>query len=324
MGVGLAVLLGAMPLARLKYRVPLETIEVVPRIWAREADVLDVVCRYLSEVPRCLAVLGERGERSLHAYLAGKALSERNPDGAVDDQLMRAFAAFFVRTAQVPAHELPERPDGWPQDGDSEGFLDWLIDFAEHHVHRPNRHRFGRLFDDVGIPEEAMEVFRKEHRGLTPRPFRLLHTDVHRANVIVRGEELAVIDWELATFGDPLHDLATHMVRMGYDAGERARMTELWAQAMLAAGCGDLTKGMEADLPVYVDFEYAQSVFTDVMRAALALPSDPQEEHFRSAARRVTRALELAQRPLGLARVRGAERVVTALRDWHGASVVSQ
>ncbi|WP_399886364.1 phosphotransferase family protein [Streptomyces sp. BBFR51] len=314
-GPVLALLLGAVPFTRLKYRVPLRTVEVVPRIWPREAEVLRVVCRYLREVPPCLADLGDG---SVHRYRMGRALSDGGPLRNVGDELMRSFASFFARTARVPVAELPARPEGWPEDGDTQGFLDWLVRFTEERVHRPNRDRFGALFDAVGVPEDAMVRFAANHRCRISRPFRLLHTDVHQANTVVRGRRLAVIDWELAIFGDPLHDLATHLVRMAYDKQEQVRMTELWAEAMAEAGFTELTAGLHEDLPTYVAFEYAQSVFTDVLRAATDLPEDADTDHFQAAADRVQRAIGRAREPLRLVDVPGREPVVEALRAWYG------
>ncbi|MGW6959678.1 phosphotransferase family protein [Streptomyces sp. PAN_FS17] len=319
-GLLLALVIGVVPFTRFKYRVPLKTVEVVPRIWPREAEVLEVVCRYLREVPRCRAVLGELGDRSLHRYRRGEALSDRNPEGEIDEKLMREFAAFFVRTARVPVDELPPPPEDWPADGDSDGFLHWLVDFTEQRVHQPNRDRFGDLFDAVGIPPDAMTAFKERYHGLTSRPFKLLHTDVHRANVVVRRGRIAVIDWELAIYGDPLHDLATHVVRMGYGRAERERMVELWARAMAEADCGELTAGLREDIGTYLDFEYAQSVFPDVMRAALDLPADADEGHFRAAGGRVSRAMTRARRPLRLVAVPDMEQIVEALRKWHSLS----
>ncbi|MFI6491439.1 HAD-IA family hydrolase [Streptomyces sp. NPDC050564] len=322
LGIGLALLLGTVPFARAKLRVPLkDRVEVVPRIWPSEAEVLRVVSRHLREVPRCLA---DFGDGSLHAYRRGKALSEEIPDGDVDDDLMGAFADFFVRTAGIPVAELPPRPADWPDDGDSQRFLHWLVDFTEERVHRANRDRFGSLFDDVLIPEDAMATFKRDHTGLTSRPFRLLHTDVHRANVVMRNRRLAVIDWELAIYGDPLHELATHLVRMGYGKQERDHMTELWAKAMRRAGYDELTEGLDDDLPVYVAFEYAQSVFPDVMRAALGLPEQPDEVDFREAGRRICVAMGLAREPLQLMDVPDLDRAVKALRSWHDRNVAAR
>ncbi|MFE6958577.1 aminoglycoside phosphotransferase family protein [Streptomyces sp. NPDC057696] len=318
LGFALALLLRTVPFGKGKCRVPRDVIEAVPRIWPRESDVLRVVSRHLSEVPPCLA---DFGDWSLHSFRAGMALSDVNPDGAVDDELMASFAEFFVRTAGVPVSELPPLPANWPGDGDSEGFLYWLVDFTERRVHRANRDRFGSLFDALLIPERALADFKRSHSGLTSRPFRLLHTDVHRANVVVNDRRITVIDWEMAIYGDPLHELATHMVRMGYGKVEQARMTLLWGKAMERADCAALTDGLSDDLPAYLDFEYAQSLFTDVMRAAMSLPVEPSGDEFQDAARRVCVAMGLAREPLQLMEVPDMAGTLHALRDWHSSGV---
>ncbi|CAM5442151.1 Thiamine kinase [Streptomyces alboniger] len=327
LGWSLALLLGTMPFrARVKCRMPREFVEVAPRTWPSEPGLLDVVGRHLREVPRCLR---DFGDWSLHSYRAGRALSEAEPGEPVGEEVMRELAEFFARTASVPVEELPPRPDGWPESPHSQDFLHRLADWTEEKVHRPNRWRFEELFSAVGVHADVMKVFRDDartvpdgpgRRPLTPRPFRLLHTDVHRANIVVDRRSVAVIDWELASYGDPLHDLATHLVRMDYDEDERTRMTELWADAMRRAGHGDLTRGMAEDLPVYLDFEYAQSVFPDIMRAALALtalPWQPVAEDYAHAASTVCRALRRAAGPLRLELAPDQERrAEQALRSW--------
>jgi hypothetical protein len=321
LGRPLAYLLGAgSGQVRAKFRVPLETVEVVPRHWRSEADVLRVVSERLSEVPRCLA---DFGTWSVHLYLAGSALADTTPKGPIGRPRLEALANFFARLAHVPSHALPAPPDDWPSDGDSTGFLRRLARFTEQRVHLPNRPRFGRLFDEVGFPRDAVDRFLRSVPDLTSRPFGLLHTDVHRANVVVltpteRGESLAVIDWELALYGDPVHDLATHLVRMDYDESERDLMTGLWAEAMRREGRPEMTSGLDRDLRSYLDFEHVQSVFPDVMRAALALPARPRETDFDTAAEGVCRALRRAWRPLALEGEPVDEpAAVRALRHWH-------
>ena len=302
-----------------KFRTPLSTVDVVPRIWRRESEVLRVVGAHVGEVPGCLA---DFGEWSLHGYLEGRALAEEVPEGPIGTRRLLELAEFFASLAGVPADQLPPLPGDWPEDGDSSGFLAWLVRFTENEVHRSNRSRFGNLFDAVGIPADAMDRFMNSLTGLARRPFTLLHTDVHRANVVVvpgrQGTSLSVIDWELALYGDPLHDLATHLVRMGYDKTEQDLMTALWAKAMREAGHADMTAFMDQDLPAYLGFEYAQSVFPDVMRAALTLPNHPEERDFTEAAARVCRALHRAREPLRLTDgIPGVGEVAVALREWH-------
>jgi hypothetical protein len=326
LGQPLAFLLGERSgRVRAKFRTPFETIEVVPRIWVRESQVLTAVRSRLPDAPRCLA---DFGVWSLDTLVKGRVLSEAVPEGTIGADRLAALANFFATLADVPGDELPDRPDDWPKDGDSLGFLRWLACFTADRVYRPNRARFGDLFDAIGVPRNPMERFLSTVPLLTERPFALLHTDVHRANVVLsprpEGERLVVIDWETAMYGDPLHELATHLVRMDYDKTEQDRMVELWAAAMSRAGHAEMTAGLEHDLPLYIGFEQAQSLFPDVMRAALALPDLPDERDFAAAVGLIRRAVARASQPLGF---RTADwqvdeaRAVEALRRWHASDV---
>ncbi|MET9384652.1 aminoglycoside phosphotransferase family protein [Streptomyces sp. NPDC002928] len=319
LGQPLAYLLGmGSGQVRAKFRVPFETIEVVPRIW-RESEVLRAVSDRLGDVPRCLA---DFGEWSLHAYVPGHSLAEEASGKPVGEERMAALADFFARLAGMPPDDFPQLPDDWPRGDDSRGFLHRLARFTEQRVHQDNRPRFGRLFDCVGVPADAVSRFLRTVPDPARRPFVLLHTDVHRANVVVTptsdGERLTVLDWELSLYGDPLHDLATHLVRMDYDESERKLMTELWAEAMRRSGRADLTVGLDPDLDTYLGYEYVQSVFPDVMRAALALPAEPLPEDVERAADRVRRALCRAWEPLRMpGEPESRPALVRALRLWH-------
>jgi aminoglycoside phosphotransferase (APT) family kinase protein len=301
-----------------KFRVPLKSVEVVPRLW-RESEVLRAVSSGVDEVPRCLA---DFGAWSLQAYLAGQALAEETPKGPIGRPRLEALADIFAQLVALPREVLPQPPADWPVDGDSTGFLHRLADFTEERVHQANRPRFGRLFDAVGVPYDAIGRFQRLWPKLTPRPFVLLHTDIHRANVVVTpldgGEQLCVIDWELALFGDPLHDLATHLVRMDYEESERELMVGLWSDAMRRAGRKEATEGMDRDLSGYLDFEHVQSIYPDVMRAALALPGDATDEDFAQGAERVCHALRRAWGPLRMPDEPVDEPTAAeALRQWH-------
>ncbi|MFJ3304433.1 phosphotransferase family protein [Streptomyces sp. NPDC086549] len=301
-----------------KFRTPFPSVEVVPRVWRSEAQVLRALQAHASSVPRCLA---DFGEWSLHEYVAGQALADVVPEGPIGSERLLALAGFFACLADVTKDELPPLPPDWPRDADSRGFLEWIARFAKERVQLANQPRFGGLFEAIGVPADAIDRFIGSAPVLTSRPFVLLHTDVHRANVVViptpGGERLSVIDWELALFGDPVHDLTTHLVRMNYDKAEQELMVRMWADAMDRTGHGAMSAGLEADLPVYLGFEYVQSVFPDVMRAALLLPDRPGDRDLRLATERIRRALQRAREPLGLVdEVRDERAVVAALREW--------
>ncbi|MFJ8926178.1 phosphotransferase family protein [Streptomyces sp. NPDC102364] len=321
---------GLRRLARLhvKYRTPLKAVEVVPRLWRPESLVLRALEGNLDQVPRSL---GDFGDWSLHSYRVGQPLSKEVPEGKVGEARLRAFAQFFAALAGCDVLDRLELPDEYSRTAASstDGFMKWLADFARSKVCAANQSRFGRLFGDVGVPEDAIGMFLENLPLLKPRPLTLLHTDVHRANVIVGkddqgDEQLCIIDWELALYGDPLHDLATHLVRMRYDGEEYKKMIEYWGDAMSEAGFQAMTRDFERDLGHYIDFEHVQSVYADVMRAALDLPAEPTPAELAAVAARVHAAVLRARTALRLTGdFPGEQEDQEHLRNWLLANAVA-
>ncbi|MET9877420.1 phosphotransferase [Actinacidiphila glaucinigra] len=314
--------------AHIKLRVPLTTPKVVMRTWPDEANVLAALNRAVARqrhrpppfgIPQCLVTFGQAA--SLHRFVPGRPLSqEARPGTPIGEKRLRDIAKVFAYAATVDRDQLPKLPAHWPGDKDSDGFLDHLIGCAER-VHQEHRPEYGALFDALHVPVDALVRFRSGVRDrvgeLRRRPFALLHTDLHRDNIVLlkRGN-LFILDWELATYGDPLHDLATHLVRMEYNERERERMKKCWKEALDQEDSA-LTAGMATDLQVYVDFEYAQSVYADVVRAAVRLGTVPGSPLLGPSVSQVVRALERARVPFGLESVPGEKDVEAALAEWH-------
>ncbi|MCH6161105.1 aminoglycoside phosphotransferase family protein [Streptomyces marispadix] len=302
-----------------KFRTRQSAVRVLPRVW-RETAVLRAVRRSMPDVPRPLFSFGRH---ALHTFIEGVSLAEVAAAGnPVGDDNLRRIAALFGDLGDVPGEDLPRLPREWrSRTGcDSARFLQNLADFAHRKVYRRNYPRFGTLFRALGIPDDAVERFTREAKRLRPRPYSLLHTDIHRGNLLVRENgDLALVDWELALFGDPLHDLATHVVRMEYTEEERCDLIAYWQREMSERGREDRLEGMEEDFPVYLDFEYAQSIFPDTIRAAEALPLSADEDDFDAAAASVHRALSRARVALALGPVPDHRAVKEALRSWHRA-----
>ncbi|MFD3455917.1 phosphotransferase family protein [Streptomyces sp. NPDC058691] len=295
------------------------------RTWQDEAAVLAALERLSPEpvfaTPRCLVTFEGA---SLHRFEPGTALSEVSEPGApLGEDMLRKLAEVFARTAVVGPDQLPPLPADWPTDHkNSDAFLDHLVHHAEHEVHRRHRPEFGSLFDALGVPDDALARFRAKvslrTRELQRRQYALLHTDLHRDNIVVLEDEgLFILDWELATYGDPLHDLATHLVRMQYTDDERELMKGIWEETLVRRGCSAMTAGMDTDLQAYLDFEYAQSVFADVVRAAVRLGTEPGNPDLEHSAGMVRRALERAREPIGLDSVPTEGEIESALVDWH-------
>ncbi|MFI2455487.1 aminoglycoside phosphotransferase family protein [Streptomyces chengbuensis] len=293
---------------------------VVIRTWPRERLLLDALKGVLPHVPEVLAVVGDA---AVHTYVEGVPLSGVCEYGKpVDPRLVEALAPLLAGMYAVPVTRLPKLPAGWPRDGASRSFLRTMARLADEQIRQPNWAEFGGLFVSLGVPEDALRRFADRIPPMTPRPFTLLHTDLHRDNVILRyyddgGPPLVCVDWELATYGDPLHDLATHLVRMRYPSFQEDEVVEAWGRAMTEVR-PEAAQGTE-DLRAYLDFERAQSVFPDVMRAARGLGRADLPRDLHQAAESVRQALAAAQGPLRLPDPPGLPEIEQALYRWHTA-----
>lgn len=293
---------------------------VVIRTWQDETEILAAVGRQLPHVPQCLA---KGPDFAIHSYVEGTTLSSVCADGKpLDTLLVKALADVFARMAQVRREALPRLPALWPRnDKDSQGFLRTLAHLADRQIRQPNWHEFGGLFAALGIPEDAMLRLADRVPAMARRPYALLHTDLHRENLILpfaAEPPLFCADWELAGYGDPLHDLATHLVRMRYPAHQWEEVVEAWAEAMRRVRPAAV-KGLGKDLDHYLDFERAQSVYPDVMRAAASLRDLTDEQSLHAATARVRRALQTAARPLGLGTIPGEPEIGRILFRWREA-----
>jgi aminoglycoside phosphotransferase (APT) family kinase protein len=291
---------------------------VVIRTWQDEAGILKAIGGALPHVPRCLL---KYGDIALMSYVDGVPLSSVCPNGKpVDQHLVRALAELLADMTQVGRKELPPLPQAWPRSSrDSRAFLRTLALATETQVRLRNWDRFGGLFAMLGIPADAMVRFAERVPAMISRPFSLLHTDLHRDNVIVSyepGPPLICVDWELATYGDPLHDLATHLVRMGYPEGQWDEAVDAWRSAM-ASRRPKAVNGLERDLRHYVAFEHAQSVYPDVMRAATSLGESFDQKDLDAATEAVYWALQAAEEPLRLKNVPDEKAIERILFRWN-------
>ncbi|MFC8074572.1 phosphotransferase family protein [Streptomyces sp. NPDC057307] len=297
-----------------------DVLPVVLRTWLDESAILGSIKGRLKYVPECLVRMDEF---AVHSYVEGVPLSTICSDGRpLDARLLQALAGMLAELAAVRRAHLPELPAFWPRDGATRSFLRTLAVLTDQQVRWPNRAVFGGLFAALGVPEGALGGFAERIPAMFARPFSLLHTDLHRDNVILSyfkpKAPLICVDWELASYGDPLHDLATHLVRMRYPEHQWDDVKEAWSLAMRDTR-PEAVNGLETDLQHYVDFERAQSVYPDVMRAAQSLGVAAEPVGLERATEAVQAALELARGPLRLSGVVGATEISKALYRWHTA-----
>ncbi|MGA4841077.1 phosphotransferase [Streptomyces sp. G45] len=284
------------------------------RCFHSEEELLVALSGRVARIPEVL----QRETFRLQRFVEGQTLGQRCGIGtAVPAALVDQIIALFRDIVRVAPESLAvERrcaAEDRPQDGDTDGFVERLVHFTEQRVFLENESRFGGLFKEFGIGRDAFRVLRERVSGLRPRPFCLLHGDLHRENFIVDPAGLLwTIDWELAMVGDPLYDLATHLHLMRYTPDQAREVRRRWCEAVEAVRPGS-SAGWRADLPKILDYKRAQSVFTDVIRGARLLGSGAPPE---PAAERVRAALEAARPALGLGPAPSREDVADALRRW--------
>ncbi|MET7478596.1 aminoglycoside phosphotransferase family protein [Streptomyces sp. NPDC005648] len=296
-----------------------DALPVVIRTWQDEARILDALEGRLPR-PECLWT---GSGFALHTYVPGVPLSSLCGDyEEVHKSLVSAVAWLFARMAEVPRDALPALPADWPADHrDSQAFLRALALAADQQIRQANWAAYGGLFRMLGISGDALRRFAERVPEMTRRPYSLLHADLHRDNLIVSYDNeppLICVDWELATYGDPLHDLATHLVRMRYPSDQWQEVIDTWADVMVQVR-PEAVRGMEDDLRHYVKFEYAQSVYADVMRAAEALKSSSDRRGLDVATTRVREALERGADALELRKVPGQGDIERTLFRWRAA-----
>ncbi|MGW2050411.1 phosphotransferase [Streptomyces sp. NPDC001858] len=294
-----------------------DALPVVIRTWQDEAAILDAVHAALPHAPKCLF---KTPGHAIHSHVEGVPLSTICGNGKpVDTLLMKALAGLLAQMTQVRRQALPPLPSSWPANhSDSQGFLKTLALCADEQIRKPNWAEFGGLFKALGISDDALLRLAERVPALTRRPYSLLHADLHRDNLILSYDgdpPLVCVDWELATYGDPLHDLATHLVRMQYPDHQWAEVIEAWARAMREFRPGAV-KGLYKDLRHYVDFERAQSVYPDVVRAARTLQESFTQKSLDEATVKVSRALGAAAVPLRLRDVPADDEIQRALFRW--------
>ncbi|MDT0463511.1 phosphotransferase [Streptomyces sp. DSM 41699] len=304
-----------------RQRIP-SALPVVIRTWQDEPEILNRIRGILPHVPRCHA---KYQDIAVLSYVEGVPLSSICPGGTpLDPGVITALAGLLADMTQVGRRHLPPLPVSWPRSSrDGRAFLRALAFAAEEQIRARNWAQFGGLFAMLGIPEDAMVRFAERVPALISRPFSLLHTDLHRDNVIVsfHGDPpLICVDWELATYGDPLHDLATHLVRMQYPGHQWDEVVEAW-RTVMGERRSKAVHGLDRDLKHYLAFEHAQSVYPDVMRAAESLGDSFDQRELDAATQAVHRALLAAQEPLRLKHVpdeRAIERILFRWNESHG------
>ncbi len=244
-------------------RFPLPDSDMVDlKLWP-EGELLTAICPYVRHAQRLLHASTDP-DFQIHEFVDGDLLESVAPVGKpVPTGLIRDALALFAELIRVPAEVLPAKNQSWPEDGDTPAFAERLSEVSTG-IHRDFMSRHPGLLSDLGIPADPLGPLLTRWRDLRSRPFRLVHCDVHRKNIILRrgGGEAVFIDWQLALWGDPLYELASHIHKMGYLPHEREQVVAGWVDIVPP----ECSVGWRGDLQIYLAHERVKSAFVDGVR----------------------------------------------------------
>ncbi|MEU1278705.1 phosphotransferase [Streptomyces sp. NPDC005805] len=316
---------------RWKCREPRDGVLWFDRRWfASEGALLRALAGRVDSVPEIILVDGI----GLQRFIEGSTLGAHGgPGRPVAERHLAQVERLFGELAAIGPRDLGPGPAVLPAtggpvaDGDCAGFAAELVRFTELEVRRAHLPLYGDLFAALGVPDDGLDRMASRTETFTSRPFCLLHGDLHRENFVVDGHDrLWTIDWELAAFGDPLYDLATHLHLMRYPARQAASVSRRWRDAVEAARPG-AARGWCRDLPELLAYKRVQSVYTDVVRAGIGLGeggggrgggrAEVDWRLLMATARKLESVIGGAAPALGISAPPPFRRIAQALADWH-------
>lgn len=162
----------------------------------------------------------------------GHAITDRVPDDYPDEPGVVAAIGEAAVDALAALHAAPWAEIGLQDFGRHDGFLDRQVGRWSSQLER-YRHRELPYFDEIGTWLDA-------HRPATFVP-GIMHGDFHLDNVLLtpgpRIAPAAIIDWEMATIGDPLLDLGLFLAFWGTDRPDDPAMPHVQAVSRLDGTC---------------------------------------------------------------------------------------
>jgi aminoglycoside phosphotransferase (APT) family kinase protein len=299
---------------------------VIVRIPIPESDVMDLTIWPEASVLQTIRDLVTRAPRLLHAsehprfqileFIDGELLDAVAPRGVpVPAHVIGDVGEVFRQLCAIPPDRIPPLPAGWPAEGKTTGFARQLSAITEG-VYERFQPEFGELYASLGIPPGPLAHVLDRWTTLHARPFRLLHTDLHRKNMILAHGRTYFLDWELALWGDPVYDLAVHLHKMGYSPSEYEAAQATW----LASVPPEAAQSWEPDLDTYLTHERVKSAIVDTVRYTKIITGGHASAHSQAELlRKLAGKLEAAQATGGNWPGRkppGPEEILAIIRDW--------
>ncbi len=189
----------------------------------REHRIMQALSGRPVPTPRALGVLVAEGVPQTPALLMehidGVALTDTLPDGYPDQPEAARQIGEAVIDALADLHSVPYREAGLEGFGKPEGFLERQVPRWRKQLDRYKTRDLPRLDELTAWLE-----------GNRPPSFEpgIMHGDFHLDNCLLTPEPpirvAAIVDWEMATIGDPLLDLGLFLAFWGERSEERPAM----------------------------------------------------------------------------------------------------
>ena len=235
----------------------------------READIYKKIDGLGLPVPDIFYVAPDQSFM-VQQFIDGALIDEVYPPGQqITTDHIRQIADFYRKIALVDIDVSEIMAHDWPRTGPMLTFFEKMLE-TSWIVYENHQKTHGLMFEFLNLPKDPFSAFLTRAAELTKRPWRLIHADIHRKNMIEREDgKLFFIDWELALYGDLLRCIAAHLHRSRFFPEEKNQI----ACEIYETLPPEFQKNYMKDLAFYLDFEALGSVITDTVRFPQLLKS---------------------------------------------------
>ena len=202
-------------------RIPIENAKLMDIKIIPEWDVLKYLNQYTQIInnPEPIHKLKHKGHTyCVYSYKKGNLLDNIHPHpNRVNNKIVIKIATQManLHSIEVPPHFNP------PWKESSVDFYSYLFEFVSNLIEQ-----YKDKYTTLHAFPSRLHDFKAKGKLLTNREFVICHCDIHRKNILIDGDAVNILDWELALVADPLYDIAVHFHRMKYDVDQELLFME--------------------------------------------------------------------------------------------------